>query len=754
MDVTQTMDVRYQRLKELFLLAIRTNETERSTVLDNACAGDAELRCELEGLLDADRAEGKLLDAPVLRYRGPWAQECPQCHNCFDAGPSSCPVDGAPLEPAFAGSVLVDGRYRVERRLGSGGMGSVYRALHLGLDRRFALKMIHANRLFDNQARERFRHEGKALGRLEHPHIIEVTDAGVDSSGRPYLVTELLEGGGLDSVLQQEGLLAAPRVLDIVRAIAEAIDFAHQNKVIHGDIKPANVFFTKDGRVKILDFGLAELLDSGSGPRPIMGTPAYMTKALLEGAQITESADHHALVVLTYELLTGKVPFGWKPADVAARQQGPAPRLSAANPALPNELDGPMEAGFTGVFHCALDFVRPLEAAWHKVCVRQWRAREIPIRTGLSVALALILALAAVWLGGKHDFQSVEDRTRDLRFRLRPVRAPDPRIALVSFDDATLAADTKPLTARADEMGEYLERIFSGGPEGVGIDLLLPEQWSRSQKFQNAILTHADQLKLALLSTPGGAVIGEECIAPVVGGVLGATGLSKLFAFANLEEGDFVRRARYAYGDRANAVRPSLAAAVTGRNETVDRIFWLDQSIHLPAVTRWSWKDVPRIDPANFRGRYIFVGAEYYGSADLYRVPGHGYSDEISGLKLHGLIAATILEGSPIQELSSVWIFLRRCLILSISLALFLCAPRASWGIVTAVGIALLSIAVDLMAFRFRATLFPMAAEYAALAAGIVCAALIRRRRPGFPAERSTESRAAGPRQPTWEGAS
>jgi len=738
MDSTQTAAGHHQRLQELFLIAVRTIDTERSTVLDAACAGDPALRREIDRLLAADRAEGELLDSPVLKYRGPWAQECPQCHACFDAGPQSCPLDGVTLQPAFAGSVLIDGRYRIEKRLGSGGMGSVYSSLHIGLDRRFALKMIHSGRILSSEARERFRHEGKALGRLKHPHIIEVTDAGVDPCGRPYLVMELLEGSTLDAVLQHEVLLPVPHVLGIARAIGEAVDFAHQNKVIHGDIKPANVFLTVDGRVKILDFGLAELLDSGSGPRPVMGTPAYMTKALLEGTRITGSADHYALSVLTYELLTGDVPFGWKPADVVARQQRQVPRLSVVNPALPQELDAPVAAGLKEPFGRAVDFVIPLEAAWHKVCVRRWLAREIPMRSVLSLALGLLLALAATWFGGLPACQSLEHRTRDFRFRLRPDHAPDPRIVLVSIDDATLAADQEPLIARADEAGKYLERIFAGQPEAVGIDLLLPAQWSRSQAFQKLILRHSERLKLALLSTREGATLGVDCISPIVASVLGTGGVSKLFAFVNLEDREPVRRARYSYRDRASAQRPSLAAAVTGRNQTLDQVFWLDQSISLQALTRWSWKDVPHIDPAIFHGRYVLLGAEYSGTEDVYRIAERrGHSREISGLELHALIAATILEGSPILDLSWTWTLLRRCLILTLSLALFLCAPRASLGACAALGAALVSVGIDLMVFRFGAILLPMAAEYASLCAGMGCAVLMRRQRPGFPARRA-----------------
>jgi serine/threonine protein kinase len=734
MDSTQTIDARHQRLQDLFFLAIQAAETERSTVLDVACAGDVQLRRKLDLLLAADRATNELLDSPVLTYRGSWAQECPHCQCCFDAGPRLCPVDGGVLQPAFAGSVLIDGRYRIEKRLGSGGMGAVYRALHIGLDRHFALKMIHSGRILENEGRERFSREGKALGRLNHPHIIEVTDAGVDSAGRPYLVMELLEGSTLDAALKNEGLFPVTRVLAILRAVSEAIDFAHQKKVIHGDIKPGNVFLTVDDRVKILDFGVAELLDSGTGPRPVMGTPAYMRKALLEGARITESDDHYALSVLSYEMLTGNVPFGWKPADVAAAQKKAPSDVSVVNPAMPAELDEPVAAGLRDTFHRAIELVIPLEAGWHKVCVREWRAREIPIRSVLAIALGLLLIFGATRLGRIHALQNVEGWTHDLRFRSRPDSAPDPRIVLVSIDDATLAADQRPLAARGDEAGEYLEHIFAGGPEAVGVDLLLPEPWSRSEAFEHLILSHSSNLKLGLLSAREGATFGVECISPLVAQVLGTYGVSNLFAFVNLEYDNPIRRARYFYRDRDGIQRPSFAAAVTGHNPSLDQAFWLDQSIRLQALPRLSWKDLPHIDSAEFRGRYVLLGAEYAGTEDVYRIPERsGRPREISGLELHAMIAATILEGSPIRDLPWAWALLRRCFILIVPLALFLTAPRASWGAAAALGLALISLGIDALFFRFRAMLLPMAPEYIFFCVGIACSALIRMKMPAFP---------------------
>ncbi len=719
-------------------MAIETPERERAAVLSQACCGNTELLQEVQRLVLSDGGGSGLLDNPVLGPRGPMALVCPHCQTCFDAGPDRCPLDDAALEPAFAGSLLIDGRYRVEKRLGKGGMGAVYRVLHIGLDKRFALKMIECGPVQSERTRERFRREGQALGRLKHRNIVDVTDAGVDSGGRPYLAMELLEGSSLQAELRQEGPFTIARTLELMRAIAAAMDFAHRNNVLHGDIKPGNIFLPSGGGVKILDFGLAELLDTQREQGPAMGTPAYMQPGTLWGDAVSDASDRYALAVLAYELLTGEVPFGRSAVEVLERSANPLAGMGGRNPSVPVEFDSIIGGELKQPSGTALDFVTSLEAAWQSACFRQWLKREVPIRCGMACLLALIMLLPAGWLAETSLMRIAEVRTRDARMRLRPDRAPDPRLLLVSIDDATLAAEPAPLTARADEAGQRLERVFAGPPAAVGIDLVLPAQWSLSPDFQKLILRHQRNLRLALLSGGQGETAGAESISLMTAGTLGRDSVGSLFAFVNMEidpsgaPDGAVRRARFSYRDLNGARRPSLAAAVLGQNQSSEDLFWIDPSIRWQDLERLSWKDIAQANPERFRGRIVFVGAEFAGSGDeAHGIPERaGRRAEISGLALQGLIAATILEGAPLHDLSWAWILMRRWLLFVLPAVAMLCAPRIVPGAAAALGITFVSVAIDLTVFHFHALFQPMAAEYATLTVLLGLAWLIRSKRP------------------------
>jgi serine/threonine protein kinase len=200
-------------------------------------------------------------------------KECPACLFCQEDAANVCPVDGTTLRSDLPGSTVLDGKYKLERRLGVGGMGIVYRARHLGLERTCALKLIRFKKEADRGFLARFRIEAKALGRLKHPNIVGVMDFGVDprEGGVPYLVMEYLEGQTLAEYCREAGPLPLGEALSIFDAIARAIDHAHEHGILHRDLKPANVFLSSSepaGRtVKILDFGLARLL-ADVGPRP------------------------------------------------------------------------------------------------------------------------------------------------------------------------------------------------------------------------------------------------------------------------------------------------------------------------------------------------------------------------------------------------------------------------------------------------------------------------------------------------------
>jgi len=188
------------------------------------------------------------------------------CRRCLDDPADRCPACGSPTEATLAGSRVLDGKLELERRLGEGGMGAVYRARHVSLGRSMAVKLIRRTGVQDAGYVARFRSEAAALGRLKHPAIVDVSDFGLDArdGGVPYLVMELLEGVSLDEHCARVGVLSLAEAVPILEGIAEAVDFAHRSGVIHRDLKPSNVLLLSDSsvpRVKLLDFGLA-CLDS------------------------------------------------------------------------------------------------------------------------------------------------------------------------------------------------------------------------------------------------------------------------------------------------------------------------------------------------------------------------------------------------------------------------------------------------------------------------------------------------------------
>ncbi len=193
-------------------------------------------------------------------------KECPACGKCLDDSQVNCPCGGSSLDVHLNGSSIIDGKYLLERCLGRGGMGAVYKAQHFELQKFFALKLIKHSIVADPSYLARFRTEAKALGKLEHPNIIQVTDYGIDSRGDgiPYLVMEYLEGDTMLNRFRKEGFLELEQVFPILESIASAIDYAHTCGILHRDLHLKNVFLVHDfsgkPQVKILDFGLARII--------------------------------------------------------------------------------------------------------------------------------------------------------------------------------------------------------------------------------------------------------------------------------------------------------------------------------------------------------------------------------------------------------------------------------------------------------------------------------------------------------------
>jgi serine/threonine protein kinase/beta-lactam-binding protein with PASTA domain len=241
----------------------------------------------------------------------------------------------------IAAGTLIDGRYRVISRVGSGGMAEVYCAEDAQLGRRVAVKLLHERFAQDEEFVERFRREASSAASLSHANIVSVYDRG-EWGGTYYIAMEYLDGRSLDSIVREEAPLAPDRAIEITEQVLRAARFAHRRGVVHRDLKPHNVIIDEEGRVKVTDFGIAragasEITQTGS----IMGTARYLSPEQAQGHAVSPRSDLYAVGIMLYELLTGTVPFeGDSVVAIALRHLSEPPRPpSAFVPTISPSLD-------------------------------------------------------------------------------------------------------------------------------------------------------------------------------------------------------------------------------------------------------------------------------------------------------------------------------------------------------------------------------------------------------------------------------
>jgi tetratricopeptide (TPR) repeat protein len=276
---------RWNRLEQLFADALEMPQSTRAAFLDRACGDDAGLRSEIEQLLRAHDAPGVL-------------------DGALPAADSAAPLPSLP-----AGTAL--GAWRIEKMIGRGGMGEVYAASRAdaGFEQRAALKLLRYEAAGEL---ERFHAERRILARFEHPGIARLLDGGIAPDGRPYTVMEYVQGESLTDYCRARHSSLRER-LALFAQVCDAVAFAHRNLVIHRDLKPANILVDAEGSVKLLDFGIAKLLDTTALPRADTTiapfTPDYAAPEQLNGEPITTATDVYALGVLLFELLTDERPL-------------------------------------------------------------------------------------------------------------------------------------------------------------------------------------------------------------------------------------------------------------------------------------------------------------------------------------------------------------------------------------------------------------------------------------------------------------
>lgn len=312
------MSQRFRRVRDLFEASLEVAAAERSEWLREACDGDSELEREVSALLQANQQTG-FLDQPILPH-----------------------VETSPRQL---------GPYEILEEIGHGGMGTVYRAVRVddAFRKVVAVKVIGGAGLRLGLA-ARFQRERQILAKLEHPNIARILDGGTEG-GVAYLVMEYVEGERIDVYCESHQLTIRGR-LDLFSQLCAAADYAHRNLIVHRDIKPGNVMVTADGVVKLLDFGIAKILDpedDGSLTQTVQMTPDYASPEQIRGEAVTPASDVYAIGVMLYQLLTGgalpRRTTGVSLAELmrAVSEQEPPPPSTKAPDAFRDELRGDLD---------------------------------------------------------------------------------------------------------------------------------------------------------------------------------------------------------------------------------------------------------------------------------------------------------------------------------------------------------------------------------------------------------------------------
>ncbi len=356
---------RWQLVREILYSASQIEESERAAYVAERCGTDRSLRTEVEDLLEALQESGEFLESP----------------------------------PAFPNDSKHVGRrvgvYQILEEIGRGGMGEVYRAVRADgqFEKEVAVKMVRAG--YDGTfIAERFRYERQVLARLEHPNIARLLDGGATEDGIPYLVMELIQGTPIDQYCDQHDLNISAR-LQLFEQVCAAVQYAHQRLVIHRDIKPGNILVTADGVPKLLDFGIAKIVDPAGGSTATVltpMTPEYASPEQMRGEPITTGSDVYSLGLVLYVLLTGGLPY-------RARRRNLADLAHAATETEPERpSDAVLQKGDGGT-------------------LAVWRRR---LRGDLDT-----IVLKALRKEPQHRYVSVEQFAEDIRREMRglPVQA-------------------------------------------------------------------------------------------------------------------------------------------------------------------------------------------------------------------------------------------------------------------------------------------------------------------------------------------
>jgi serine/threonine protein kinase len=434
---------RWERIKELFAAALEQPSEERSQYLAEACADDFDLRSEVERLIAAHDGAGEFLNSP------PWAAVA---EPGSIADPNRHPLDKG---DAAGGSLKLGDtfahRYEIKGELGAGGMGVVYKAADIKLKRIVALKFLPRELSKNRQALERFQREAQAASALDHPNICVVHDIG-EHKGQPFIVMQYLEGETLEDRIAGEPL-KIDELIDLAIQITGALDAAHTRGIIHRDIKPGNIFVTKRGQAKVLDFGIAKLAREGASgtrsgrgaeqlsvpsegpttstdaesltsPGVAIGTVAYMSPEQVRAEVLDERTDLFSFGGVLYKMGTGRQPFsGSSPGVIfhAILAEAPiSPRQ--LNPHLPPKLEEIISKGLekdlarryqtAGDIRVDLERLKRDRESRGAAAVQAAPARAVSERPAASVSREEIAAPSTLEIAHVLSLDMVEDRRR------------------------------------------------------------------------------------------------------------------------------------------------------------------------------------------------------------------------------------------------------------------------------------------------------------------------------------------------------
>jgi serine/threonine protein kinase len=396
-------------------------------------------------------------------------------------------------------STVLSGRYRLESKLGSGGMSTVYLAMDEVLDRPVAIKLLHREISEEADQLERFRREARAAARLSHPNLVGVIDAGEDD-GRPYIVFEYIEGRTLKRRIQEEGQLPVDEAVAYAIEIGRGLTAAHARKLVHRDVKPQNVLIDPDGRAKVTDFGIARSLESKglTATGRVLGTTDYVSPEQAMGEEVDERSDVYSLGVVLYEMLTGQVPYQAETqVGVAMKHVNePMPDVQAKRPGASAVVASVVDRATTkdprDRYGTVAEMVRDLEASLEVEAARRGgtsgeatsvldsvpssrrRLRRRPRVSGVGIAMGIVgiaLIAAALVFGGKelgNNGSSSGPGTTEIQLPGDAASEFDPEADRRETATQRVAIDSNPTgTAWATE--HYDTADFGGLKDGVGL---------------------------------------------------------------------------------------------------------------------------------------------------------------------------------------------------------------------------------------------------------------------------------------------